>query len=55
MDQNCLCAIGDPNHCSSCDELQDEFNTYCFEMHEAYLHNEEEQLELWIDRQGADQ
>lgn len=56
MEQNCLCALGDPNHCSSCSELQVEYDTYCLEMQDAYSwHREQELLEMWIDNQGAEQ
>jgi len=45
MVQNCLCALGDPNHCTSCSELQAEYDKYCLEMHESYLWYKEQEAE----------
>ena len=45
MVQNCLCALGDPNHCTSCSELQAEYDNYCLEMHESYLWYKEQEAE----------
>jgi hypothetical protein len=56
MEQDCLCPLGDPNHCSSCNELQAEFDNYCSEMYASYLWNKEQELiETHIDNQGAEQ
>jgi hypothetical protein len=56
MEQNCLCPLGDPNHCSSCNELQADYDKYCLEMYQSYLwHKEQNLIETYIDNQRANQ
>ena len=44
MEQDCLCPLGDPNHCSSCNELQADYDQYCLEIYQSYLWYKEQNL-----------
>ena len=56
MEQNCLCLLGDPNHCSSCNKLQADYDQYCLEIYQSYLwYKEQHLIETYIDNQGAEQ
>jgi hypothetical protein len=56
MEQDCLCPLGDPNHCSSCNKLQADYDQYCLEIYQSYLwYKEQNLIETYIDNQGAEQ